>query len=69
MVDACGAMVPLHYGAPKTAAHLAEQARHATVHRPTAGLVRPRAQDLYEVVPAQHHHERAVRDFREVLAA
>ncbi|MDG9709497.1 hypothetical protein [Streptomyces sp. DH10] len=33
------------------------------------GLVRRRAQDLYEAIPAQHHHERAVRELRDVLAA
>jgi len=33
------------------------------------GLVRRRALDLYEAVPAQHHSERAVRELRRVLAA
>ncbi|GAA2415437.1 hypothetical protein [Streptomyces coeruleofuscus] len=33
------------------------------------GLVRRRAQDLYEAIPAHHHHERAVRELRDVLAA
>ncbi|GAA3381048.1 hypothetical protein GCM10020367_70770 [Streptomyces sannanensis] len=33
------------------------------------GLVRRRALDLYEAIPAQHHHERAVRELRDVLAA
>ncbi|MEV7004316.1 hypothetical protein AB0N62_42835 [Streptomyces sp. NPDC093982] len=33
------AMVPLNYGAPKAAAGLAEQARHAAGHRPTAAAV------------------------------
>ena len=32
------------------------------------GLVRRRALDLYEAIPAQHHHERAVRELRDVLA-
>ena len=32
------------------------------------GLVRRRALDLYEAI-AQHHHERAVRDLRDALAA
>jgi hypothetical protein len=31
------------------------------------GLVRRRAQDLYEAIPAQHHRERAVRDLRDAL--
>ncbi|MFJ5228159.1 hypothetical protein [Streptomyces sp. NPDC088400] len=33
------AMVPLNYGAPKAAAGLAERARHAAGHRPTAAAV------------------------------
>nr|QIY77656.1 hypothetical protein HEP84_53600 [Streptomyces sp. RLB1-33] len=33
------------------------------------GLVRRRAQDMYEAIPAQHHRERAVRELRDVLAA
>ncbi|MEY9484238.1 hypothetical protein RKD26_000032 [Streptomyces calvus] len=33
------------------------------------GLVRCRALDLYEAIPAQHHHERAVRDLRDALTA
>ncbi|MEU6777437.1 hypothetical protein [Streptomyces sp. NPDC046759] len=33
------------------------------------GLVRRRAQDLYEAIPAQHHHERAVQELRNVLVA
>ncbi|MGX1316496.1 hypothetical protein RKD24_006615 [Streptomyces calvus] len=33
------------------------------------GLVHGRALDLYEAIPAQHHHERAVRDLRDALAA
>ncbi|MGC9479208.1 hypothetical protein CJI59_30900 [Streptomyces sp. Alain-F2R5] len=33
------------------------------------GLVHRRAQDLYEAIPAQHHHERAVRELRDALAA
>ncbi|MFB9578104.1 hypothetical protein [Streptomyces yanii] len=33
------------------------------------GLVRRRAQDLYEAIPAQHHRERAVRELRDVIAA
>jgi hypothetical protein len=33
------------------------------------GLVRRRALDLYEAIPAQHHQERDVRELREVLAA
>ncbi|MFD4956273.1 hypothetical protein [Streptomyces sp. NPDC058451] len=32
------------------------------------GLVRRRALDLYETIPAQRHRERAVRELREVLA-
>ncbi|MEU4490028.1 hypothetical protein AB0H94_35005 [Streptomyces purpurascens] len=32
------------------------------------GLVHRRAQDLYEAIPTQHHHERAVRELRNVLA-
>ncbi|MEU9331052.1 hypothetical protein AB0D91_46345 [Streptomyces canus] len=31
------------------------------------GLVRRRALDLYEAIPAQHHHERAVRELRDVV--
>ncbi|MER7967628.1 hypothetical protein ABTX35_01180 [Streptomyces sp. NPDC096080] len=52
-----------------------EQACHRTVAALTAlpadfrtGLVRRRALDLYEAIPAQHHHERAVRELRDVLA-
>lgn len=33
------------------------------------GLVRRRALDLYEAIPAQHHHERAVRELWDALAA
>ncbi|MFJ8602500.1 hypothetical protein ACIREM_28090 [Streptomyces shenzhenensis] len=33
------------------------------------GLVRRRALDLYEAIPAQQHHEHAVRELRNVLAA
>ncbi|MFJ8941096.1 hypothetical protein ACIRL0_36180 [Streptomyces sp. NPDC102365] len=33
------------------------------------GLVRRRALDLYEAIPTQHHHERAVQELRNVLAA
>lgn len=33
------------------------------------GLVRRRALDLYHSIPAQHHHEAAVRGLREALAA
>ncbi|WP_328983098.1 hypothetical protein OG258_53525 [Streptomyces mirabilis] len=33
------------------------------------GLVRRRAQDLYEAIPTQHHRERAVRELRDVLAS
>ncbi|MEU0820339.1 hypothetical protein [Streptomyces mirabilis] len=33
------------------------------------GLVRRRAQDLYEAIPAHHHREHAVRELRDVLAA
>lgn len=32
------------------------------------GLVRRRALNLYEAIPAQHHRERAVRELRDVLA-
>ncbi|MFL4902778.1 hypothetical protein ACJ6WF_06245 [Streptomyces sp. MMS24-I2-30] len=32
------------------------------------GLVRRRALDLYEAIPAQHHRERAVRELRDVVA-
>ncbi|MFE1927499.1 hypothetical protein ACFW91_33705 [Streptomyces asoensis] len=32
------------------------------------GLVRRRAMDLYEAIPAQHHRERAVRELRDVVA-
>jgi hypothetical protein len=32
------------------------------------GLVRRRTLDLYEAIPAQHHHERAVRELRDVVA-
>lgn len=52
-----------------------EQACHRTVDALTAlptdyrtGLVRRRALDLYEAIPAQHHHERAVRELRDVVA-
>ncbi|MFG2376928.1 hypothetical protein ACGFY9_36370 [Streptomyces sp. NPDC048504] len=34
-----------------------------------SGLVRRRALDLYEAIPAQHHHERAVKELRDALAA
>ncbi|GHD07587.1 hypothetical protein GCM10010313_26910 [Streptomyces violarus] len=33
------------------------------------GLVHRRAQDLHEAIPTQHHHERAVRELRDVLTA
>ncbi|MEU0119434.1 hypothetical protein ABZ137_38585 [Streptomyces bobili] len=33
-----------------------------------AGLIRRRALDLYEAIPAQRHRERAVRDLWEALA-
>jgi hypothetical protein len=32
------------------------------------GLVRRRALDLYEAIPAQHHRERAVQELRDVVA-
>ncbi|MFG2367947.1 hypothetical protein ACGFY3_40995 [Streptomyces mirabilis] len=32
------------------------------------GLVHRRALDLYEAIPTKHHHERAVRELRNVLA-
>lgn len=32
------------------------------------GLVRRRALDLYEVIPAQHHRERAVRELGDSVA-
>lgn len=53
-----------------------EEACHRTVAALTAlpdgyrtGLVRRRAQDLYEAIPTEHHHERAVRELRDVLTA
>ncbi|MFI8169841.1 hypothetical protein ACIGAN_26290 [Streptomyces sp. NPDC085931] len=53
-----------------------EQACRRTIAALTAlpadyrsGLVRRRALDLYEAIPAQHHQERGVRELREVLAA
>ncbi|MDQ1046345.1 hypothetical protein [Streptomyces sp. V4I2] len=53
-----------------------EQACRRTVAALTAlpdsyrtGLVRRRALDLHEAIPAQHHHERAVRELRDVLTA
>ncbi|MDH6630656.1 hypothetical protein M2271_008517 [Streptomyces sp. LBL] len=53
-----------------------EQARRRTVTALTAlpgdyrtGLVRRRALDLYEAIPAQHHRERAVRALRDVMAS
>ncbi|MFJ9668785.1 hypothetical protein ACIRPP_29955 [Streptomyces sp. NPDC101219] len=53
-----------------------EQACHRTITALTAlpdgyrtGLVRRRALDLYEAIPAQHHREDAVRELRDVLAA
>jgi hypothetical protein len=52
-----------------------EQACRRTVDALTAlpvdyrtGLVRRRALDLYEAIPAQHHRERAVRELRDVVA-
>jgi hypothetical protein len=52
-----------------------EQACRRTIAALTAlpegyrtGLVRCRALDLYEAIPAQHHHERAVRELRDVVA-
>ncbi|MFE2302436.1 hypothetical protein ACFXAW_30075 [Streptomyces sp. NPDC059445] len=33
------------------------------------GLVYRRALDLYEAIPAQHHHEHAVQELRDALAA
>ncbi|MDX2855186.1 hypothetical protein [Streptomyces scabiei] len=51
-----------------------EQACRRTVDALTAlpvdyrtGLVRRRALDLYEAIPAQHHRERAVRELRDVV--
>ncbi|MEU0476372.1 hypothetical protein [Streptomyces olivaceus] len=53
-----------------------EQACRRTVVALTAlpvdyrtGLVRRRALDLYEAIPAQHYRERAVRELRDLLAA
>jgi hypothetical protein len=53
-----------------------EQACRRTVSAPAGlpgdfrtGVVRRRALDLYEAVPAQHHHERAVRELRDVVAS
>ncbi|MEU4039767.1 hypothetical protein [Streptomyces collinus] len=53
-----------------------EQACRRTIAALTAlpdgyrtGLVRRRAQDLYEAIPAQHHHERAVQELQDALAA
>ncbi|WP_454321193.1 hypothetical protein [Streptomyces phaeoluteigriseus] len=53
-----------------------EQACRRTVAALTAlpvgyrtGLVRRRALDLYEAIPTDHHHERAVQELRDVLAA
>ncbi|MEU4490186.1 hypothetical protein AB0H94_35845 [Streptomyces purpurascens] len=53
-----------------------EQACRRTITALTAlpesyrtGLVHRRAQDLYEAIPAQHHHERAVQELRDVLSA
>ncbi|MEU5757044.1 hypothetical protein [Streptomyces sp. NPDC047829] len=37
--------------------------------RATAPAWSASAPDLYEAIPAQHHHERAVRELREALAA
>ena len=34
-----------------------------------SGLVHRRALDLYEAIPTEHHHERTVRELRDVLAA
>ncbi|MFB7852696.1 hypothetical protein ACFC34_37565 [Streptomyces sp. NPDC056053] len=52
-----------------------EQACRRTVAALTAlpvdyrtGLVRRRALDLYEAIPAQHHHERAVQELRDIVA-
>ncbi|MGA5515422.1 hypothetical protein ACPCK2_04025 [Streptomyces pseudogriseolus] len=52
-----------------------EQACRRTVDALTAlpvhyrtGLVRRRALDLYEAIPAQHPREHAVRELRDVLA-
>ncbi|MGW3360940.1 hypothetical protein ACWDFL_37080 [Streptomyces bungoensis] len=68
----------LHIDAAACAHHDgdSEQACRRTIAALTAlpdgyrtGLVRRRAQDLYEAIPAQHHHERAVQDLRDVLAA
>ncbi|CUW33405.1 hypothetical protein [Streptomyces reticuli] len=42
-------------------------ARYPDAYR--TGLVRRRALDLYQSIPAQHHEEAAVRELREVLAA
>ncbi|MYQ69246.1 hypothetical protein GTY92_38605 [Streptomyces sp. SID4950] len=53
-----------------------EQAGRRTVAALTAlpvdfctGLVRRRALDLFEAIPAQHHHDRAVRELRDVVAS
>jgi hypothetical protein len=52
-----------------------EQACRRTIAALTAlpadyrtGLVRRRALDLYEAIPAQHHRERVVRELRDVVA-
>jgi hypothetical protein len=67
----------LHIDAAACAHHDGDskQACRSTVTALTAlpgdyriGLVHRRAQDLYEAIPTQHHHERAVRELRDVLA-
>ncbi|MER6471558.1 hypothetical protein [Streptomyces collinus] len=68
----------LHIDAAACAHHNgdSEQACRRTIAALTAlpdsyrtGLVRRRAQDLYEAIPTDHHHERAVQELRDVLAA
>lgn len=58
-----------HDGDTAQACHRAVAALTVLPREYRTGLVRRRALDLYEAIPAQHHQERAVRELRNVLAA
>ncbi|MDX3131403.1 hypothetical protein PV367_16830 [Streptomyces europaeiscabiei] len=56
-----------HDGDTEQACHRAVAALTALPDDYRTGLVRRRALDLYEAIPAQHHRERAVRELQDVL--
>ncbi|MCX4740759.1 hypothetical protein [Streptomyces antibioticus] len=63
-----GATCAHHYGDTEQACRRTVAALTALPDGYRTGLVRRRAQDLYEAIPAQHHHERAVWELRDVVA-